>query len=78
MLSVGLEIQLDIRGYVYMFGSLMSLLKAYARRVSDAENLSVCLVSEREILCLLNPSDKTDVKMSVTQTFSVYLQLPFL
>ena len=48
-----------------MFGSL----KAYTRRVSDAENLSVCLVSEGEILCLLNPSDKTDVNMSVTQTF---------
>lgn len=39
------------------------------RRVSAAENLSVCLVSEGEILCLLNPSNKTDVKMSVTQTF---------
>lgn len=69
MLSVGLEIQWDIRGYVYMFCSLMSLLKAYVRRVSDSENLSVCLVSEGEILCLLNPSDKTEVKMSVTQTF---------
>ncbi len=67
MLSV--ETQWDIRGYVYMFRSLMSLLKAYVRRVSDAENLSVSLVSEGEILCLLNPSDKTDVKMSVTQTF---------
>lgn len=39
------------------------------RRVSDAENLSVFLVSEGELLCLLNPSDKTYVKMSVTHTF---------
>lgn len=39
------------------------------RRVSDAENLAVCSVSGGEILCLLNPFDKTDVKMSVTQTF---------
>lgn len=48
--------------------------------VSDAENLSVCLVSEGEILCLLNPPDKTEVKMSVTQTFigCVYLKLPHL
>lgn len=43
--------------------------KAYVRRVSDAENLSACLVSDREIFCLLNLSDKTDVNMSVTQTF---------
>lgn len=52
-----------------MYWSLMSLQKAYARQVSDAENLSVYLVSEREILCLPNLSNKTDVKMSVTQTF---------
>lgn len=69
MLSVGVQIQWDSRGYVFMFWSLMSLQKAYAGQVSDAENLLVCLVSDGEILCLPNPSHKTDVKMSVTKTF---------
>lgn len=68
MLAVGLEIQWDIKGYVYMVLSLMSLQKAHVKQVSDAENLSVCLVSEEEIFCWLNPSDKTDVNKSVTQT----------
>ena len=69
MSSAGLEIQWEVRGYVYMFWRLMASQKAYARRVSDAENLSVLLVSEEEIFCLLNPTDKTDINMFVTQTF---------
>ncbi len=51
-----------IRGYVYMFCTLMSLLRAYVRGPSDAENLSVCLVSDGEILCLLNPMTKQMLK----------------
>lgn len=66
MLSVGLWV---IRSYVSTFQSRMCFLKACVRRVSDAENLSVCLASEGELLCLLNLSDKTYVKMSVTHTF---------
>lgn len=61
--------QRDLGGNVYMFCSLTSSQKAYVWQVSDAENLSVRLVSEGEIFCLINPSDKTDINMSVTQTF---------
>lgn len=43
--------------------------KAYVRRVSAAENPSEGSVSDGQILCLPNPSDKTHVRISVTQTF---------
>lgn len=69
MLTVHLKNQWDSRSYVYMFCSLTSWQKAYVMPVFDAENLSVSLVSEGQTLCLPNPSDKTDVNISVTQTF---------
>lgn len=55
-LSAGLW---DIGSYVSMFvwGRFLTL------------RTSLFLVSEGELLCLLNPSDKTYVKMSVTHTF---------